>query len=646
MKNLDKNRIELAQIEDAPDKIPWKLTEIEKGMAEKVPFEEINKDEESWTGQDEKILNELLIFIKNIEIHIAEIDTELNIIKKEIKSPITVNNETKGVKDYSTDFIKEKILPLLEKNKEIDEIISFEIKGIGKEIRLNIVVKSYGFNIKVQVTFENKGDGVAVKDDYIIDAKWPVKGKAEKELVPQLGKVSEMLKMYIEKEGGKKIEKIWIEDGKLKALSKTKKELEKEKTEQLEILARVKKGVEDLLAKKNKAVGTNKNIMKGKDPEVDSVVDEDEVRVDNPKDGKEKKQARDRKLLKAVVGGAIIMASGYFAYYFVGNKRLPVNKDHNTAVGQDPENKLIKTYSYPTGKSEEIIDTGTKETKDVTVKNSENINQVEEIEKPKVVVDTTTLNNQNISSEKFVEINNDSIKTPDVIISHYSGGVLGRLEQAYDQNIKHLFPNNINNHAWDNVKGKSPNDLFKLEKEGGLNEMYKPLAVYLHKLEITTGLSPENETTSEYMNRGLEKAYEMGRLKNVELLDAPKIEVEQIPSNNITPEEIFKITGVKELNVGELKDWENIIKGYEADGYKDIYGQLPFKTKMDGVELKELHAVAIENNAMTQEAVKVASNAKMDNVMELINGKEFYDYYLEKITPDKRIKLIHIKFYK
>ena len=126
-----------------------------------------------------------------------------------------LENKEKGIKSYSVEFIKAKILPLLKNIKQIDEVKNLDIKGSGKEITLNTMIKSLGFNITVQATLENKGEGIAVKN-YKVDAMWPARGQAKKALEPHLNKIPELLKSYIEKEEGRKIDKIWIESGQLK----------------------------------------------------------------------------------------------------------------------------------------------------------------------------------------------------------------------------------------------------------------------------------------------------------------------------------------------------------------------------------------------------------------------------------------------
>ncbi|MEK7081074.1 MAG: hypothetical protein AAB902_01670 [Patescibacteria group bacterium] len=120
---------------------------------------------------------------------------------------------------FSTDFIKENILMLLKSVKKITEIKSIDVREVGKEIILNIKVKSSGFNIEIQAILENK-EGIVSLKSYNIDASWLAKREAEKALRPYLEKISETLKEYIEKETGKRIEKIEIIRGGLKATFK------------------------------------------------------------------------------------------------------------------------------------------------------------------------------------------------------------------------------------------------------------------------------------------------------------------------------------------------------------------------------------------------------------------------------------------
>ena len=224
---------------EEPIIVEQKPTEV----VETQPAETIKEEKENWTEEDEKTLNELLAVaenanktIENAKKRMAEINAEIERVKKEeeqaviskpeeqpapktlkTKEQTGLENKEKEIKSYSVEFIKTKILPLLQNIKQIDEVKSLDIKGNDKEIILNTIIKSFGFSIAVQATLENKGDGIAVKN-YKVDAKWFAKGKAQKAIEPHLNKISELLKSYIEKEENKKVEKIWIENGELKAL--------------------------------------------------------------------------------------------------------------------------------------------------------------------------------------------------------------------------------------------------------------------------------------------------------------------------------------------------------------------------------------------------------------------------------------------
>jgi hypothetical protein len=150
--------------------------------------------------------------------------------------------------------------------------------------------------------------------------------------------------------------------------------------------------------------------------------------------------------------------------------------------------------------------------------------QVNPVTGQPIVQEGTGLNNSNLNTEQEGTTDNNEV----VNTQHHidlSTEELQQIHITFKENINHIFPENENNHAWDNVKDKIPDDLFKQEKVDGLNEIYKPLTSYLHKLEETTGLKPHtssifnpvNETNREFIERALQKAQEMGQLDEVKL---------------------------------------------------------------------------------------------------------------------------------
>jgi hypothetical protein len=117
------------------------------------------------------------------------------------------------IKTFSVKFLKERILPLL--HKQVSEVKSLQIIGNGNEIILHTAFKALGGNIQVKAVLENNNGSIVVKN-HEVDAIWPYKGQTEKKIVPHLNEVSDMLKTYIEKEVGKVVKKIEIENGQLK----------------------------------------------------------------------------------------------------------------------------------------------------------------------------------------------------------------------------------------------------------------------------------------------------------------------------------------------------------------------------------------------------------------------------------------------
>lgn len=168
---------------------------------------------------------------------------------------------------------------LQENNVEVTDI---KINGFEKEIFLNItIVADKKHNINIKATLENKNDVIVVKD-HKIDAKWLVKRETEKTLAPNLDKISDLLKVYIEKSEGKKTEKIWIEDGQLKALFK-KEEIKKQEEVQTPVVVNEKKVV----------VSTSSPSINATDQEIKNLRGEIEKKMENNGETEKEKRIRE-----------------------------------------------------------------------------------------------------------------------------------------------------------------------------------------------------------------------------------------------------------------------------------------------------------------------------------------------------------------
>ena len=104
---------------------------------------------------------------------------------------------------------------------------------------------------------------------------------------------------------------------------------------------------------------------------------------------------------------------------------------------------------------------------------------------------------------------------------------VAEVNQVNEENINHLFGDKTT--FWDNVKDSHQENLtadkmMHMRIYEGLNEDTKKLVSYLNKLHEVTGLNPIEgtlintaETNSEYIERALLKAEEMGQLDKVKL---------------------------------------------------------------------------------------------------------------------------------
>lgn len=220
-------------LEHATDKLIYKLTAeqlsniLKSGEAELVLPVEENKEDIARLQEIEELKAEeaeLREAIENLRKQILALPDDEPEKELENEQTILIDEQRpeqmkKEVKNFSTGFMKERILPLLQ--NYVSEVKSLEIKGAGKEIILNTKVVKYNFNIGVEATLQNEGNGIGIKS-YKIDAIFVAKGKAEREIAPQLNKVSDILREYIEKEEDRKVEKIEIENGELKVTFENK----------------------------------------------------------------------------------------------------------------------------------------------------------------------------------------------------------------------------------------------------------------------------------------------------------------------------------------------------------------------------------------------------------------------------------------
>jgi len=203
---------------------------------------EMETTEVAWTLEDEQVLQEILgimeALTKKIEDAAAkslEISRQLEKIEKtptvvttttpvketppEIKSG--ASPESLELQFFTTDLIAKEIKKMLEASDKIGAIENISVKGNKEEIKIDIKVLARPANseVDVQAILESKKGVIRVKN-YTINANLILRAMIKFEIAPQLNEVSEKLKEHIEKETGKKVEKMEIEKGQLKVTFK------------------------------------------------------------------------------------------------------------------------------------------------------------------------------------------------------------------------------------------------------------------------------------------------------------------------------------------------------------------------------------------------------------------------------------------
>ena len=195
--------------------------------------DENNKDLEKQKKIDEIYRNIMEMIRRNTESLLKEqkLEEELAQLiasdtKKEVASEPAKKIEAKPF-SFNIEFIKNKIQEIIANNEGIKEIEGFSIvPGPNNEFILN--VKKITAEFKFVFTFTtdiviknahimNFKDGIKLNDNYEITATNYEK-KVKDKMAKNIDKISDAIKEIVEKEVNKKVEKIWIENGELKAL--------------------------------------------------------------------------------------------------------------------------------------------------------------------------------------------------------------------------------------------------------------------------------------------------------------------------------------------------------------------------------------------------------------------------------------------
>ncbi|MFA6251241.1 MAG: hypothetical protein WC603_01280 [Candidatus Paceibacterota bacterium] len=143
-----------------------------------------------------------------------------NETKKEIPEIKTVMEKNDKVENFSPDFIKGEIISLLKKGKQIDNVKEIEFVGKDDKITIKTEIRAQKGKTSAvfEITFTNKNGKIVVGNSNV-EAKNNIETAFIKGVInPYLKNILKSLKDGIEQKINKKVEKIWIENGELKAL--------------------------------------------------------------------------------------------------------------------------------------------------------------------------------------------------------------------------------------------------------------------------------------------------------------------------------------------------------------------------------------------------------------------------------------------
>jgi hypothetical protein len=135
-------------------------------------------------------------------------------VKGEIEKKMS-KTEQKVVRPFSIVYIEESIKKLLK--NEVKSIEKLKVREVGNEIILDAEIVVSKFFITSKISLENahlvnQGNSIGLKDGYRLSAT-KAEDKVKDLFSKHINSIGEKIKEYIEREEGKKVEKISIENG-------------------------------------------------------------------------------------------------------------------------------------------------------------------------------------------------------------------------------------------------------------------------------------------------------------------------------------------------------------------------------------------------------------------------------------------------
>lgn len=188
---------------------------------EKIPDAPAPEQETERERERERTLAALRATIAGNKKTIADAMRELEEIERRIAeaNKKEASEKTPEIKEFSTDLIESIILKMLESFEKVTEVESVKVKGVGNKMSFSIRIRAEEKIIGLNTVVEYGNDKFTAESPEI-DAGMLTKIYLKSKIKPWLDKIEKILKDEVEKQEGKKPEKVWFEDGKLKAVFK------------------------------------------------------------------------------------------------------------------------------------------------------------------------------------------------------------------------------------------------------------------------------------------------------------------------------------------------------------------------------------------------------------------------------------------
>ena len=169
--------------------------------------------------------------LKNPEVTVVTLEDDgyYTMYLKELPGVIAQSENKEDIESFDNKYLEDRVRELLEPIKEIKNIKVIKITGHGNELVLYANMTAGKFLIPIDISIDgisivNQGNSIRFEKNYLSKITATKAEETVKDKISEhIDSIGIRIMEFISMDKNKPVEKIWIEDGKLKVLYKSGK---------------------------------------------------------------------------------------------------------------------------------------------------------------------------------------------------------------------------------------------------------------------------------------------------------------------------------------------------------------------------------------------------------------------------------------